>query len=234
MEKSENKTKILIVEDEAIVLLDLKSTITKLGYEVVGTATNYDDALLVVQANQPDLIMMDVNLKNSKDGIEIATKILESKYIPIIYLTAYSDEATTQRAIKTNPVGYIIKPFKRDDLKVGIQLGLFKANLIIPKMFIDKEKQHLGENYYYNFKSDILYFKDAMIKLSTKESKLLKLLLTARGNVVPFEQLEYELWGENAMSSSTLRTLIYRLRAKLDNKLIENVYSRGCKLTIVT
>ncbi|MGB5867943.1 MAG: response regulator [Arcobacteraceae bacterium] len=234
MEKSANKTKILIVEDEMIVLLDLKSAITKLGYEVIDTASNYDEAIKSVAKNQPDLIMMDVNLNNSKDGIEIASKILETKYIPIIYLTAYTDETTIQRAIKTNPVGYVIKPFKRDDLKVAIQLGLFKSQQTSPYIPVDSNKQHLGNGYYYNFNNDILYFKDVVIKLSTNEVKLIKLLLSARGNIVSYEQLEYEIWGENTMSNSTLRTLIYRLRSKLDNKLISNVYSQGCKFNVVT
>lgn len=226
------KTKILIVEDEETISDGIQSVLVRLDYEVTDIARNYDDALQCVESNQPNLILMDVNLKNSRDGIEIATKILENQYIPIVYLTGFSDEDTLGRAMATEPVGYIMKPFKRDDLKVNIQLALHKAKLHDITYTIDKDNRDLGHGYSFNMSNEVLYYKGLIIKLGTRETRLLKILILANGNVVTFKQIEYEVWSENSISNSTLRTLIYRLRAKLDNKILETVYSSGCRLIL--
>jgi len=226
------KTKILIVEDESNIAIGIKSLLENLEYDVVSIATNYDDAIKYALTEEPDLILMDVNLKNSKDGIETAYKILETKYIPIVYLTGFSDEATLDRAILTNPVGYITKPFKRADLKVTIQLALRKIELKNKDIEVNKQYKNLGHGYYFDLKTKVLYFKDVVVKLGIKESDLLKILILANGNVVTFKQMEYELWAENSVSDSTLRTVIYRLRTKLDNKIIESIYSCGCRILV--
>jgi DNA-binding response OmpR family regulator len=224
--------KILIVEDEDNISMGIQSVLENLDYDVIGIATNYDDAIYLTQEAIPDLILMDVNLKNSKDGIEAACKILETRYIPIVYLTGFSDEDTLTRAIKTNPVGYITKPFKRADLRVAIQLALCKVELTHKEIEVDKQYTKLGYGYYFDLKTEVLYFKDIVVKLGIKESSLLKQLILANGNVVTFKQMEYELWSEHSVSDSTLRTVIYRLRAKLDNKIIESIYSCGCRILL--
>lgn len=224
--------KILIVEDEAIVSLDIKNALEKLGYEITNRVTNYTDAIQSVKNNIPELIFMDINLKNSKDGIETAEDILTVQYIPIIYLTAYSDEETISRAILTDPVGYVIKPFKREDLQIAVKLGMSKVKSRENPTPLKEKYLHLGNQYYFDMENDILYYQTINLNLGTKELQLLKILINAKGNVVTFKQLEYDIWGENPISSSTLRTLLYRLRTRFDHKLIENVYSLGCKLVL--
>ena len=226
------KTKILIVEDEENISMGIQSVLENLEYDVIGIATNYDEAVKYSLEEIPDLILMDVNLKNSKDGIETAFKIHEVKYIPIVYLTAYSDEDTIDRAIQTKPVGYITKPFRRADLKVTIQLALRKIELTYENVDVNEEYKDLGHGYSYDLESEVLYFKDIVVKLGVKETKLLKILIVANGNVVTFKQIEYELWADNSVSDSALRTVIYRLRTKLDNKIIESIYSCGCRLIV--
>lgn len=102
------KVKILIVEDEPIVALDIKNTLVKLGHIVTDTVTNHDDALSSIAVNEPDIIFMDIHLENSKNGIETTQDIQKIKNIPVVYLTAFSDDATMQKAIDTNPVSYIL------------------------------------------------------------------------------------------------------------------------------
>lgn len=225
-----NSIKILVVEDETIVALDIRSALKKLQYEVTDIVTNYDDALQSVEENTPDIVLMDINLDNSKDGIETAHTI-QSKYhnIPIIYLTAYSDDTTIQRAIATNPIGYLIKPFKREELKTTIVLGLHKMNKIQPLQKLSH--QELGDHYTYDLENGSLFCKGMPVKLSLKESILVKLLIEAKGQIVPFGELEYHIWPDEPISNSTLRTLVYRTRAKLDYKFIETIPSFGCKLT---
>ncbi len=228
----ELKTKVLIVEDETIVALDIKRSILNLGFEVTNTATTYTEAIQSVKEDEPDIILMDINLENSLDGIKIATDIKKIKNIPVIYLTAFCDDDTINRAILTNPVGYLLKPFKTDELKSTIFLALYKVKQSQQNNNIDKSYIPLGENYFYDLKNQNLYFKDTQIKLSTKESQLLNILFKNKGQIVPFETIEYQIWEDNIVSSSTLRTLIYRLRSKLDYRIIETIATQGCKLKI--
>ena len=227
-----DKTKILVVEDETIVALDIKNALKKLDFEVTATVTNHDDALKSVKENQPDIIMMDINLQGSKDGIETAQDIQKIKNIPIIYLTAFSDDETISRAIETNPLGYLIKPFKREELKSTIHLGLYKINHS-NQITLEKNSKSLGFDYYFDMDNNALYFKSKPIRLSGNEKRLLKILIEAKGSFVPFDELEIRIWPDNPVSDSTLRTLIYRLRTKLEYKLIETMHSFGCKLTPV-
>lgn len=222
-----NKTKILIVEDESIVALDIKNTLTNFGYEVTNCVTNYNDAVNSVQTNKPELILMDINLGNGKDGINVAEEIQISQDIPIIYITAFADENTINRAIKTNPVSYLIKPFKREELKSNIMLGLYK-NKIVTNLSMEKTFIPLGQDYYFEERKNRLYYKALPINLGSKEKELLKILVESKGKVVPFEDIEYKIWGNNIVSNSTLRTLLYRLRAKLEHKLIETIPNVGC------
>ncbi len=119
--------RILIVEDESIVLLHIKKTLEGLGYTVAAMATSGEDAILKAMADRPDLVLMDIVLKGEVDGIEAAEKIRSLFHIPVIYLTAHADEATLQRARVTEPFGYIVKPFRERDLHIAIQFALYKA-----------------------------------------------------------------------------------------------------------
>lgn len=224
------KIKVLIVEDESIVALDIKKALLKLDFEVTQIVSNHIDAIKSVKNKKPTIILMDINLKNSKDGIETAKEIQKIENIPIIYLTAYSDENTIERAIKTNPISYLLKPFKREELKSTILLGLYKINES-NQININNGTKALGFNYYYDLKNETLFYNTIPIRLSQNEKKLLNILIEARGGIISFSNLEYTIWPDAPVSNSALRTLIYRLRSKLEYKLIETIPSIGCKLS---
>ncbi len=225
-------TKILVIEDEAIVALDIKSALEQLGFEVTDIASCYDEALSSVKRYTPDILLSDINLVSSKDGIEAVVDIQKIKNIPVIYLTAYSDDKTINRAIKTNPLGYLLKPFKREELKSTIFLGLHKINQI-NKIDINFETTSLGFNYHFDLKNEILFYQTIPISLSKKERMLLKILIEAKGNIVPFKYIESLIWSDNFISDSTLRTLLYRLRAKVEYRLIETIPTIGCRLKLI-
>lgn len=120
------KVNVLVVEDESIVSKDIQNTLTKLGYQVIGTASTGEKALSIVQSESPDIVLMDIMLKGDLNGIEVA-KIIKAKHnIPVVFLTAYADEATLNKAKLAEPYGYIIKPFKEQDLHATIEMGLYK------------------------------------------------------------------------------------------------------------
>ena len=121
--------KILIVEDENIVAKDLQKRLTNLGYDIVGIASTGEDAIKKAAATLPDLVLMDVRLKGEMNGIEAAS-ILRFQYgIAIVYLSAYADNDTLKRASKTEPFGYILKPFEERELHTTIEMALYRREM---------------------------------------------------------------------------------------------------------
>ncbi|KWT83502.1 diguanylate cyclase domain-containing protein [Candidatus Magnetominusculus xianensis] len=129
------KSKILLVEDEAIVALEVKDRLQNMGYTVVDIISHGEDVYEAAQRTNPDLILMDIKLKGPVDGIEAATHIRTELDIPVIYLTAYSNDELRDRALKSCPSGYIIKPFKEIELNILIKLALQKH--VKDKKFIE-------------------------------------------------------------------------------------------------
>jgi two-component system cell cycle sensor histidine kinase/response regulator CckA len=123
------KAKILIVEDENIVALDLESSLESLGYTVAGSVSSGERAVEEAGQTRPDLVLMDITLKGTMDGMQAAAKIRERFDIPVIYLTAHADEATLQRAKLTQPLGYLLKPFEDRDLHSSIEIALYKHKM---------------------------------------------------------------------------------------------------------
>lgn len=123
------KAKIMIVEDEVIVAEDIKRSLLNLGYEVPSVVSSGEEALKKVEELRPDLILMDIVLNSEIDGVETADKIRSMYNIPIVYLTAYSDEITVEKAKITEPYGYIIKPFKERELHINIEIDLYKHRM---------------------------------------------------------------------------------------------------------
>ena len=121
-----NKTHILIVEDEGIVAKDLQAILRRLGYHVPVTIGTGDLAIQTALQNQPDLILMDIQLRGALDGVQTATAITSQQDVPIVYLTANSDEATLQRAKATGPFGFLVKPFEERAIQAGIEMALYK------------------------------------------------------------------------------------------------------------
>jgi CheY-like chemotaxis protein len=121
--------KILIVEDEPIVALDLQQELEQFGCEVVALAQSADEALMAVEESQPDLALMDLHIVGSLDGIQTARLLRDAYQVPSIFLTAYSDDATIARAVREMPYGYLTKPFQTRELKATLQVALHKAKV---------------------------------------------------------------------------------------------------------
>jgi PAS domain S-box-containing protein len=121
-----SKTIILIVEDEAIIAADLVNKLDQLGYEAVGPALSGEEAVSLARSLQPDLVLMDIHLNGTIDGVEAAEQIRRECDLPVIYLTAHSDHTTLERAKLTEPFGYILKPFEEPELQTHIQMALHR------------------------------------------------------------------------------------------------------------
>ncbi len=123
------RERILIVEDEKIIALDLKRRLLDFGFEIIGIIPTGENAISVAEKEAPDLILMDIMLKGQTDGIEAAKQIRQSLDIPVVFLTSYSDQDTLERAKEAEPFGYILKPFKERELLTTIEIVLYKHRI---------------------------------------------------------------------------------------------------------
>lgn len=128
--------RILVTEDEGIVAADIEDRLISLGYTVTAVCSNGEDAIAKVDETEPDLIMMDIMIKGDMNGVETASMIKAKHDIPIIFLTAYSDDSTFNRAKITEPFGYILKPFEERELRTNIEMALYKHRM-------EKEREKL-------------------------------------------------------------------------------------------
>jgi len=118
------KLKIFIVEDDAIIAQLIEHHLIEFGYHVLDIVHDSERALDKINNLSPDLVLLDINILGSRDGIEVA-KVIQSKHnIPYIFLTALSDSSTLERAQELEPIGYVVKPFKESDLRAAITIGL--------------------------------------------------------------------------------------------------------------
>lgn len=132
--------KILIVEDEKIVAKDIENCLKRFGYTVAAVASSGPEAIEKAAATRPDLVLMDILLKGEMDGVRAAEQIRTLFNIPIVYLTAYADDRTLQRAKTTEPYGYIIKPFEERELHFTVEIALYKHKM--EKRIWESEKKY--------------------------------------------------------------------------------------------
>lgn len=124
------KARIMIVEDEGLVALQIKDTLENLGYEVPAVALSGEEALAKIAGTEPDLVLMDIQLKGELNGIQAAKRIHGALEVPIVYLTAYSDDETLEMAELSEPYGYVLKPFDERSLHAIIQMALLKSRRV--------------------------------------------------------------------------------------------------------
>ena len=219
--------KVLIVEDESIVALEIANYIRGLGYEVLDFVVNAKDAMAIVKMEDIDLILMDVYIKGDVDGIACAKSIKELKNIPIIYISAFSDDETLERAIATEPSSYLVKPFNRKELKVAMRIATkrYDKKIRVGDVIFDKE-------FSFNQETKELIYLGESIHLTKQEQMLLMLLVSNKNNILSIYTLENTIWPFKDNNENTRRSLIRRVRAKLNYKFLETLHSIGYRLNI--
>ena len=118
------KARVLIVEDERIVAKNLERRLAELGYEVSGSAGSGEEALALAESAPPDVVLMDINLPGAVNGTEAARLLWERFQVPVVYVTAYADAETIQEVKSTEPYGYVVKPFRAEQIHAAIQIAL--------------------------------------------------------------------------------------------------------------
>jgi DNA-binding NarL/FixJ family response regulator len=201
--------KILLIEDEFIIAKDIKTQLSKNNFAQVDISKDYNSALSFYSNNPYDLIISDINLNSDKDGIDIIKEFSKIKKVPVVYLTAYSDNIIIERAEKTMPFAYILKPYNNNQLKATINLAIFnfkKNSLPIAENIENTEKLNLLTN----------REKELLIVLSTgKISKEIADLLNISTNTVEQHKknikrkLDLKTIGE--LVNFTMSTRLYEL-----------------------
>lgn len=242
------KNSIIIVEDDEITALNLKLSLQKHGYDIVAIYDNAQDAKAKIESYKPDVVIIDISLQESNDGIELARAIRENFAIPFIYLTSYSDDDIISEAIKTEPYGYIVKPFDPSSLHATIQMAIFKYDmenkrleeinaskidqqnlekLLYAKRDPEKPVVAFGGGYHMDISKDEVFYDGEKIKLTKKERAILKLLIAKLGHTVSFREAIEFVWKESGATENSIRTLVWRLRNKLPTDIIKNASGIG-------
>lgn len=176
----EQQFKILIVEDERLVARDISERLKQKGYDIAGIADNYTVALQLFNEHDPDLVLLDINIKGDKDGIDIAQQINHTKPTPFIFITAQTDAETLQKAKDTFPSAYLVKPFTTTHLAVSIDLALH--NFSYQKKTdsaADLENQEEGNLY---TKQDFVFIKDSNCYIKINQNDVY--MIESDGNYV--------------------------------------------------
>ncbi|MEY5042818.1 MAG: hypothetical protein RJA19_45 [Bacteroidota bacterium] len=161
---------ILVTEDEIIVRKDIERCLTNLGYNVVATADNGEDAIELALKHKPDLALMDIMIKGDMNGIAAAEEIKRNIDIPVVFLTAYADENTLNEAKMAEPHGYILKPFKDVDIQTAIEMALHKHSkeqeLKLESDFLRSLAEHKAD-------ADVIFVKNRSRLVRVKNEDLL-------------------------------------------------------------
>lgn len=115
---------IAIVEDEYFIAEDLKAILEKSGFEVIGIATTYQEAIVLCAENNPDLLLIDIHLNDEKNGLDLARVISEKYHLPFIFITSFSDKKTVEQAKDLHPLSYLVKPFNERNVVMAVEIGM--------------------------------------------------------------------------------------------------------------
>ncbi len=223
-----NRPRILIVEDEQIIAIEIENVLQNLGYEVVSIVDNGNETLKKVEQDTPDLILMDIRIKGKMDGIEVATQIHSQFEVPIIFMTAYADEDKLERAKLAMPYGYLLKPVQDRDLKVTIEIALYtaKANAERNQAQEDLKKSNEELTYLKNqLKEENTYLQEE-IKTNHNFNEIISnnqnfMAVLEKVEQVAASQTTVLILGETGTGKELLARAVHNLSNRKDHPLIK-------------
>ena len=215
--------RIMLVEDESIVAMEIEGQLRRSGYDPLGICATADEAYAMAMEKEVDVILMDIELIDS-NGIDAAERIKSVRDIPIIFLTAYMDDATIQRAIAVDPAAYLTKPYTFPELTAAIQIAHSKHTV---QATPSEHTSILDSEFAYHHDRAELTQRGKTIHLTKKEKALLEIFLSHPNCLISHETVEYAVWPEEPVSDNTRRILLSRLRSKLKHKFIESYSMEG-------
>ena len=221
--------KIMVVEDEKLTMLFISETLEDYGYEDILEYVAGQELIDEIKGGiRPDLILMDINIKGAKDGIQTAKEVLKICNIPIIFMSAYNDKETISEVLSVSLYGFISKPFNEQELYIALEFAWknFAQNNIKEEVRI-KSKLKLYDNCIYDLETQSIYLHDKLVTLPYNQKVLLDTLAKDANVIVDKEQLSYSIWESKEESKSALRTVVYLLRKSLDGLQISSQSKYG-------
>jgi DNA-binding LytR/AlgR family response regulator len=201
---------ILVTEDESIVRKDIERCLVNLGYNVIASADNGEDAIELALKHKPDLALMDIMIKGDMNGIAAAEEIKRNLDIPVVFLTAYADENTLNEAKLAEPHGYILKPFKDVDIQTAIEMALHKhgkeQELKLESDFLRSLAEHKQD-------ADVIFVKNRSRLIRVKHEDLLFV-----------EALKDYVVVHTREESYTIHSTMKEVERKLDDRLFVRVH----------
>ena len=186
---------IAIIEDEMVIATTIAQVLKELQYNVVGKAGSYSEAIALIERTTPDLLLLDIRINGSRDGIEVAKYVKEHFNCAIIFLTANSDRATIDRVKETEPLAYLVKPFQKEDLHTAIEIAMLNHQRNQPKQ---KEEYIIFQSGKQTIKLkqlDILFIQNSdnyvQLYLRDGQRKILRATLKDTYNLLPSEHFVY-------------------------------------------
>lgn len=229
---------ILIVEDETLTQRYLKNILAHHNIKNVVCYDNAEDALNSMKTTKYDMILMDINIKGSTDGIQLAKIILDTHHnMPIIFITAHCDDETFEEVLELSPYGFVSKPFSAKDVEITLQLA-YKRYRAQEEILNSKEvvgnmdTMIINKQYKYSKSMMMLYSNNQPIKLKKKHILLVDALCKMHNKTVSFDILIDKIWGDKIIADSALRTLIYSLRQILPDFPIVSYSKMGYCLKV--
>jgi len=224
--------KMLVVEDNINTQNILKNALKLLDISDVDYFRTGKDVLNSFQPNKYELVLMDIELEGSMDGIQLSKKLLQEISIPIVFMTGYRDMELFYELLEIAPYGFLQKPFTISELERTLLLAHKRFSIENTKPTSNKIYSiKINSIYSYSKKDQHLYKNQEKIKLNVKEDKLLEILITNINKVVSFDKLIYQIWDEAPVADSSLRTLIYSIKRKLPKFPIVSYSKLGYSLT---
>ena len=220
-----SKGDILIVEDEAFAANDLQTILETNGYTVVDICSRGKDAIKSAIHYKPDLIFMDIMLKDGLSGSEAALEITNMINTKIIFLTSYYNDEMAEYAIESNAASYIIKPFSEPQILANLKIALKDSIFKKPKHLIE-----LKDGFIYDTQKDILIKGEQTIELKEKGKDIFKILIDNLDTPVTYKEIIDYVYGGDG-NKSALRAYISRLNRNFKYTLIENLSGIGYKIS---
>ncbi len=230
---------IVIVEDEVITQRYLQDILLQEGMEVSGCFDNAQDTLATLDAIKCDMILMDINIKGAMDGIQLAKKILQTRALPIVFISAHSDDTTLEELLELAPYGFINKPFSSKEILITVKIAhkRFTTQTKETDKVVSAQNPSrvtISQYYHYEMDEQTLYYDGQAVKLNHKQGQFVELLVKNMNHAVPYDTLMSYLWQDDTISDSTLRTLAYSVRKLLPDLPIVSYSKVGYALQAKT
>lgn len=219
------KLNVLIVEDDVIVAMHIEKTVQHFGHEVIGTARSAKEAMEIAEKHVIDLVLSDIQIEGEMDGVACSKRLRSMYGVPVILISAYNDIQTLTSATSLDFAGYLIKPFREDELKTLLDLIVLRE-----KNGMGGSKKAIGNGYEYSVEHQTLYLLDRIVELTHKEHLFLKALLKSKGAILSYEQFSFNIWDGEDVSEEARRQLVYRFRQKLPDFPLKLIKGIGYKL----